>query len=163
MIDSSSKPNNVVPLFSRETSPSVDQSKNQYGGGSGDGGDLEQRVQNLEKHAHEISQVLYVMKGDLDQIKGQTKNLAKAPTYTEIISGAVGLIVILAGLYVYVTPLLVDSALNGKMQKIEEVVTRVEQSVNKNDGISASVARIEKTINDQGDAINAIDRKLKTK
>lgn len=161
MVDSSSRSNKVISLVRKETSLPAPSNYGAFGGGSGGGGDIEQRLTFLEKQVREIYQTLSSISGVVDRIDGRTRVLDNPPSSEKVLLWIAGAMAALCAAYVFITPKFMDSALNDKMQKLDGAILRIEQGLNKNSNALESVSRIEKTVESYGDTLDLINKKIK--
>ncbi len=154
MVDSSSRSSNVFSLLRNETSIPIKPNYGSSDGGAGGGGDVEQRLSSLENQVKGIYQALTSIGESVESIERRTRALDKPLSPEKVLLWLAGAIGIVCAAYAFVTPLFIDAKINTKMEKIDNIISRVEQSVNKNDSVLEAVNRIEKAVINNGDAIN---------
>lgn len=128
MVDSTSEPQKVVPLFPKDT-----QELPKRRGGGGGGENFGPRITKLEKQMGLVSKALNKISEDVEKIENRTRYLHMAPSHKEML---IWLIVAIVGLgsalsiaYYYLTPIFIQANQNVNMKEFSETMKDVDGKI----------------------------------
>ncbi len=131
MVDSTSKPTNVVPLFTDETSGNLPPP-----GGGGDGEDYGPQIEKLESDISEIKKLIKsvnknmsVLNNNMEILKKRTRYFDRSVSHKELIGWAVGFLLLVGGSYAYVTPFVIKAYESGELKSINEKLSVISDGI----------------------------------